>query len=231
MRLMRLCGHSFVSDFLGEAPVVLDCGSNRGEFARKLADGFGARVFGFEPDPRLFAALPELDGVFFFDLAVSSRAQDMVLNLGVRNCSSARFQEEAGQDAAVVKAVSLDGFCAEKSIARIDLLKLDIEGAEIEVLESLPDGFLGAVGQVTVEFHDFLDAAEGPGIRRVVERMRQGGFDLVKFSHHDHSDCLFVNRRRHPLGATGKAELLLKKYCRGISRKLGRLLAEPEPGP
>lgn len=227
---MRLCGHSFVSDFLGGAPVVLDCGSNRGAFAKALAEGFGARVFGFEPDPRLFPCLPEVEGVSFFDLAVSSQAREMVLNLGVSSCSSARFQEGAAQEAAVVGGVSLDGFCAEQSIVRIDLLKLDIEGAEIDVLESLPDGFLETVGQVTVEFHDFLDIAEKPGIRRAIERMRQGGFDFVKFSHHDHSDCLFVNRRHHPLGALGKAELLVKKYHRGISRKLGRGLPQPDGG-
>lgn len=220
MELMRLCGHTFVMDFLGEASVVLDCGANHGAFSVELARKHRARVYGFEPDPRLFPRLPEVANASFFNLAVSGTGGDMILNLGEGNCSSARFSEGAGQASVTVGATTLDAFCNEKSLRAIDLLKLDIEGAEIDVLESLPQGLLAATGQITVEFHDFLDASELPRIRRVIRRMRESGFYFIRFSHHDYSDCLFINAGLHPLTAGQKAGLLLEKYYRGVMRKL-----------
>ncbi len=220
MELIRVCGHSFVKDLLGEAPVVLDCGANHGAFSGELAREHRARVYGFEPDPRLFPRLPEVENVSFFNLAVSRTGADMILNLGEGNCSSSRCSEGEGQESVVVGATTLDAFCNEKSLRAINLLKLDIEGAEIEVLESLPQGLLAATGQITVEFHDFLDASELPRIRGVIRRMRKHGFYFIRFSHHDYSDCLFINSGLHPLGTRRKAGLLLEKYYRGVMRKL-----------
>lgn len=220
MDLMRLCGHSFVRDFIGTTPIVLDCGANRGIFSTELAGRCRATVYGFEPDPRLFRGLPEVENVRFYDLAVSAFAEDMTLNLGMESCSSARFSEGEEQTSVVVKTAQLDAFCREKSLSRIDLLKLDIEGSEIEVLGGLPQALLAVTGQITVEFHDFLDIAERPRIRQVIRSLQASGFHFIRFSHHDYSDCLFVNSRQHPLGAMARIELLFKKYYRGISRKL-----------
>lgn len=220
MELMRVCGHSFVRDFLGVAPIVLDCGANRGLFATELAGRCRATVHGFEPDPRFFQRLPGVENVTFYDMAVSASIEDMTLNLGVEHCSSAHFLEGKGQASVAVKTTRLDIFRSENSLPRIDLLKLDIEGAEIEVLEALPQAFLAVTGQITVEFHDFLEIGERPRIRHVIQRLRAGGFDFIRFSHHDYSDCLFVNSTLHPLGVGARLDLLGKKYYRGIMRKL-----------
>ena len=230
MELMRVCGHSFVKDLIGGAPVVLDCGSNHGAFSGELARSHRARVYGFEPDPRLFPLLPEVENVSFFNLAVSGTGADMILNLGEGNCSSARFSEREGQASVAVRATTLDAFCNGKSLRAIDLLKLDIEGAEIDVLESLPQGLLAATGQITVEFHDFLDASELPRIRSVIRRMRESGFYFIRFSHHDYSDCLFINSKLYPLAASQKAGLLFEKYYRGARRKLNGFLRIATPG-
>lgn len=230
MELMRVCGHSFVKDLVGETPVVLDCGANHGAFFGELARNHRARVYAFEPDPRLFPHLPEVANVSFFNLAVSGTGGDLILNLGEGNCSSARFSEGASQTSVTVRATTLDAFCNEKSLRAIDLLKLDIEGVEIDVLESLPQGLLAVTGQITVEFHDFMDASELPRIRGVIRRMRESGFYFIKFSHHDYSDCLFINSGLHPLAAGRKAGLLFEKYYRGVMRKLHGLLGIATPG-
>jgi hypothetical protein len=40
-------------------------------------------------------------------------------------------------------------------LPRIDLLKADIEGAEISMLTACPDEVLGRIAQIGIEFHDF----------------------------------------------------------------------------
>ena len=52
-----------------------------------------------------------------------------------------------------MRCVSIDTLRREHGIDRIDLLKLDIEGAELDVL-SASDSWMHAVGAVVVELHD-----------------------------------------------------------------------------
>lgn len=222
MELINVCGHTFVKDFLGVTPLVVDCGANYGAFATYLAKEHLATVYGFEPDPRLFPMLPKLENVNFFNLAVSGSGEKLILNLGERKCSSAYFLEETGQTAVTVKSTKLNDFCCEKRLKKIDLLKLDIEGAEIEVLEKLPFEFLATADQITVEFHDFLDKAEVPRILDVVRRIQEHGFYFLKLSYHDYSDCLFINTKIHPVNSLAKIDLLFKKYHLGFKRILKR---------
>ncbi|MDO9271238.1 MAG: FkbM family methyltransferase [Methylobacter sp.] len=222
MELLSVCGHTFVKEFLGATPSVVDCGANYGAFSTCLAKEHLATVYGFEPDPRLFPMLPELENVTFFNSAVSGSGANLILNLGEEKCSSAYFSEEAGQTAVTVKSTKLNDFCSEKELNKIDLLKLDIEGAEIEVLEKLPPEFLATVGQITVEFHDFLDKAEVPRIQDVVRRIQEYGFYFVKLSHYDYSDCLFINTKVHAVNSAAKIDLLFKKYYIGVKRILKR---------
>jgi FkbM family methyltransferase len=222
MELKNVCGHTYVKNFLGANPVVFDCGANYGLFSSRIAKESMATVYGFEPDPRLFPILPEVENVRYFNMAVSGSGKDLTLNLGEEKCSSGYFTEGIGQSSLVVKSTRLNDFCGENNIHKVDLLKLDIEGAEIEVLSMLPVQFLETVGQITVEFHDFLQSSEVPRIQQVIERMRQCGFYYVKFTYYDYSNCLFINSRLHPVSYSSKISILIKKYLFGIKRLLSR---------
>ena len=47
------------------------------------------------------------------------------------NISFEKFEDQSGH----VKTITLDDFCKEKSIQNVNLIKMDIEGAEINALE------------------------------------------------------------------------------------------------
>jgi FkbM family methyltransferase len=55
------------------------------------------------------------------------------------------------------QAICLDEFLNLAGLHHVDLIKFDIEGAEIEVLDSCADEFLMGVQQLSIEFHDGLD--------------------------------------------------------------------------
>lgn len=226
MELINVCGHTFVKELLGTNPLVIDCGTNYGIFSSCLAKEHLATVYGFEPDPRLFPLLPKMENVKFFNLAVTGSGTSLNLNLGEEQCSSAYFSKETGQTTVAVDSTQLNGFYQENQLNKIDLLKLDIEGAEIEVLEKLPYKFLTAISQISVEFHDFLDKAELPKIQCVVKRLQRYGFHFLKLSHNDYSDCLFINTKLHPVNLITKIALLFKKYYFGIKRILKHRAAE-----
>lgn len=222
MQIERVCGHSFSKDLVGNSAVVLDCGANHGEFSRWISENWNAVVHGFEPDLRLFSQLPSLPNTHFHHIAVSGTGGPLTLRLGKERCSSACFSEKAGQNSILVGSIKLDEFCRENSITRVDLIKLDVEGAELEILNNLPEKFLRNIGQITVEFHDFIQQADKPRICNVISKVRKRGFLCVKFSHYDYSDVLCINTKIHPIAWWQILHIYFLKYLRGILRMTRR---------
>lgn len=62
----------------------------------------------------------------------------------------------------------------------IDILKIDIEGAEYDILLNASDVDLMKFRQITVEFHDFVDGRFKVDNKAVEARLRSLGFDVIK---------------------------------------------------
>lgn len=148
--------------------VAVDCGANVGDVTAALARRC-SKVVAFEPNPVAFATLERRLGhkrnVQLVRAAVGASAAVRPLFMHVdhevdpvaassgsslyatkRNVSSERWVD--------VEVVDLDAF--PESLGRaVDLVKLDVEGAEVEILERLLEtGRLAAIGRVVVEMHD-----------------------------------------------------------------------------
>jgi hypothetical protein len=78
----------------------------------------------------------------------------------------------------------------------VDLAKLDIEGAEFEVLKTVRRSDLAACGQLTVEFHDDTHPKTRRDIDCICKRLRSEGYGVVNANWPFASDMLFVNLRR-----------------------------------
>jgi FkbM family methyltransferase len=222
MKLARVCGHSFAPELIQKGGVVLDCGANKGEFSEWLTKYLpGTRVYTFEPDPRLFSALPESQDLRKVHMAVTGDGNDIDLWLGDERCSSAYYKEYDGQQFVRARSTTLDDFFFRERIERVDLIKLDIEGAELDVLTNVSEKCLSRVGQLTIEFHDFLRKSDEARIKECSSRLEGMSFHRTKFSWSDHSDVLFINKRIHQVGWREILELSVKKYKRGIARCVG----------
>ena len=60
----------------------------------------------------------------------------------------------------------------------VDLVKVDVEGAEMGMLQNANASDLASCGQLTVEFHDKRPPLTRSDIDRVCERMRSEGYLL-----------------------------------------------------
>jgi hypothetical protein len=162
--------------------------------------------------------------VTFFPKAIAGRDGTARLNLGVSQCSSINFVDPQGDEAVeTVSTVTLGGEFVRLGLEWVDLLKLDIEGAEIEVLRTAPSEMLQRIGQITTEFHDFMCREDTPAIREVIDRMRSLGFHALRFSTRTYGDVLFVNGARIPLAGWQRMALLGRgKLLPGMRRTLAR---------
>jgi FkbM family methyltransferase len=141
--------HPAVLGFLQPGAVVIDVGANLGEwtvpFARRI--GSAGRVLAIEPAPRSAAALESTLAANALRQAEIVRCavgdHDGVAQLAVPVVISARTDTGTarigpacvGQNALQVPLRSLDSLAAELGLARLDLIKIDVEGHERHVLD------------------------------------------------------------------------------------------------
>lgn len=148
--------------------LVIDCGANLGEFTDQLA-AKGATVHAFEPDPYTFSRLREntshLPNIVYHNKAVGVgqaivklyRTADFDLSPDAASVSSSVFPDKinvAVDNYVEVEQIDLVSFI--KGLGRqIRLLKLDIEGAEVPLLEHMIEtGSLEATDVVFAETHE-----------------------------------------------------------------------------
>lgn len=137
----------FVVKNLPGAQVVFDVGANRGEYACLLAEVFpNSTVYAFEPSPATFAQMQEktagLKQVRAFNCGLSNAEGEMQLFSNAEGSGLASVHQRRLDHFGIrfdksetVRMRTVDGFCEEQGIDRIDLLKLDVEGHELEVLK------------------------------------------------------------------------------------------------
>ena len=176
---------------------MIDLGANHGEFTRVMSSNYGANCIAVEPNRLLhpdilltgathvlLAAIGSENGQAAFNVSSKDDASTLLPVIGVEN------------NAAVVPTVRLESLIDELSLTRIDLLKIDIEGMEVEAILTLRPDQLAIVQQLSVEFHDAQGYVTQKDVSRAILHMRDAAFRHVKMSFKDHSDVLFVRADR-----------------------------------
>jgi FkbM family methyltransferase len=140
---------AFVQKFLRAGMTVLDIGANQGFYTLLAAKCVGAlgKVIAFEPSPRERKALRwnlRVNGcrnVVVEELALGNEPRETEKPLYVvqgaqTGCNSLEPPAEAGATSVMsVRVTSLDGYLAARQVKRVDFVKLDVEGAELSVLQ------------------------------------------------------------------------------------------------
>jgi FkbM family methyltransferase len=210
----RLSQHAFLNGPLGRDSIVWDLGANRGEFCLAVANKYGCRVLAAEPVPELAAMLVgKSDRVTVLQNAVGGT--DTVVNfdydLGKDKTGSMMGLDVVGgllNDAATRKRVpvtmlSLASLFERTRTNRVNLLKVDTEGAELDMLLSASDEVLQRFDQITVEFHDYWYPELAQRTEQVKARLRGLGFHMIRFTPNN-IDVLFINERAIPLSGLQK---------------------------
>jgi FkbM family methyltransferase len=184
---------------LPRGAVVVDVGvGDNPDFSRELAERLDARCWLVDPtrkhravlqayaarDPRfnyVCAALSAKRGhLEFFESDDNISGSLLATHRNVHGKPTTRYE---------VPTLSLDDLIAEVG-GRIDVLKLDLEGAEFELLFSIAPTTLAAIGQLYVEFHDgTVPELTGADRARAIERVERCGFRGIAFNGRD---VLFV---------------------------------------
>lgn len=126
------------------APVVLDIGAHNGEYLLKIkALAPTAQIHAFEPLPALAAVIESLvqknalTGVVVNRLVAgaSNGVAQLHFHRELRCASTVAGFQSDFSTAINTTSIRLDDYVASRNLARVDLLKIDVEGGELEVIE------------------------------------------------------------------------------------------------
>ena len=196
-------GHTVFAKKLRPDSVVVDLGANRGEFSRQIRERFGSSCYLVECNPDLAARLASEGQFPISRCAVSPNGGFVSLHIANNDEASSvlpltkgSVHSEGIRETVRVEAKTLEALLLETGCKQVDVLKMDIEGAEVEVLRRVPLSVLRQIGQITVEFHGHSEF--GFEIRRdveeVIDRVTKGGFIVLDFSYGTRRDVLFINK-------------------------------------
>ena len=138
---------------LPENPYIIDCGANIGLGTIFFKTNYpGADIVAFEPDEKNYSLLlKNLESFALKNVITHKKAiwtEDTVLNFSNEGNMGSRIEKDAAPSSVKVEAVALKNFINKK----VDLLKIDIEGAEFEVLKSIQNE-LNLVENMFLEYH------------------------------------------------------------------------------
>jgi len=127
---------------------VFDVGANKGHYSELLNKIMGskAEIFAFEPSKNTFdimkANISGIENIKSYNFGFSDKNTILTLYTNENGSGLAsvykRKLEHYGIDmnmAEEVEMKTIDSFCEENNIKKIDFLKLDVEGNELKVLE------------------------------------------------------------------------------------------------
>jgi FkbM family methyltransferase len=195
LSIEEISDHSVLIDEVGRNTIVLDLGANHGRFSGALADIKGCQCYLVEANPSLATELAKQSFAGVLQAAASGRCEK--LGFRVEACDLQSRVVEAGMGTPSMPVTGLDysAILAHFGLHRVDLLKLDIEGSEIEFIDAMSDAQLTTIGQIAVEFHDFIPLYSRSEVRRILQRLRKLGFCNMSPNYGTY-DVLLVNRHR-----------------------------------
>jgi FkbM family methyltransferase len=179
----------FFRGLLRPGTTVIDVGANVGCYTALAAHGVGpsGTVIAFEPDPENFLflrdtiALNNFGNVIALPVAASDHVGEGSLFLAVDNKGDHQTYDSGDhRERRSIRLTTLDVVLRERAVSRVDLVKIDVEGAEMSVLRGMGQTMrANSAMRMIVEFwpYGLRNAHENPML--MLQLLRSFGFLLA----------------------------------------------------
>jgi FkbM family methyltransferase len=195
-----------------ENSIVVDLGCSEGGFLKNFKSKFKYKKYiGVEASPINYEKIKNFsDGnTFIINAAVCSEKRSdtnisFVIDENDSSVGSFIFDENSAAlkkspltlKRYIVPTIKISDIFTHYNLDKIDLLKIDIEGAEWEILNDLDSEYFEKIEQISVEFHDFIDPTKKEDTQMVINRLKNLGYEMISksapwFYETDFFDCTF----------------------------------------
>lgn len=185
------------SDLKSEG-VAVDAGcSYEADFSQYMIQEHGLKAYGVDPTRKHRPALEKLEAHYkghftHLPLAISAQSGTLTFHESAENESGSLLDEHVNvqQDQITsyeVESVTLKDLSERVGIDRIEILKLDLEGAEYALLEAVSAEELSPFKQVFIEFHHHAIPEYGiEDTARLVKRIESFGYKSYSLDDHNY---------------------------------------------
>ena len=181
-----------IADLPKSGDIALDVGANVGQWATDLAEIFRL-VICFEPHPKVFKKLckdmKSFENVLCLERAVSDSHGRRSLLMYETNTHSGFYEtlftkQDKITDYILVDCVSLDEFSLSGSLSgKVDFIKIDVEGAEVDVCQGALELLKRDRPQLLIEVHSSENG------KRIMQLLEYLGYE-VPVTIHSPRDCV-----------------------------------------
>jgi len=146
---------------LDENSVAFDVGTYKGEWLDSIYNRYHCKVYAFEPVISYYEDVCkrylENDKIKIFNYGLFNKDTTLDIVSGKNDDSASIFVKEGSKKETIQLRDSV-GVLKELGISYIDLMKINVEGAEYGILESLiAGGFHKIIGNIQVQFHELAN--------------------------------------------------------------------------
>ena len=179
---------------------VMDIGAGIGDFCIYAAHGNpSTEVYAFEPFYDSFELLKEnlalngIQNVKVIQKAVWGEETELKLQLSngepLQISSHHQFSGEMTAENLTVDAISLESAMLFAQIQKVDLLKMDCEGAEYEILLNAAPEALSRVARIIMEYHDIDQVHTHP---KIIAFLEDQGYKVTCYRNQVHDDIGYL---------------------------------------
>ena len=187
-----------IEDFeINTNDTVVDIGAHIGLFSLLVSQLCKTgKILSFEPVSENFdllvsnLKLNHIENILPFNMAVSKNSDR--LDLFLNNDQSAHSIFSKSSESISVESTSLQKIFDENKISACKLLKLDCEGAEYKIIDSLPSEYLDKIQNIVMEYH--LADTKPELARDLISKIENADFQVKKKSHYNDMGFLYVRR-------------------------------------
>lgn len=151
---------------------IIDVGAGLGDFSLLAAKKFPqAQILAFEPNPDQYKLLKEnirinnIKNIKTFNFALGTK-KNYHLYLSAFNVHASTLKNDKSKNRIKVTGKRLNEFINES----IDLLKLDCEGAELDILKSISNNKMGLIKRIIIEYHNNIIQNEDKKILTILKK-------------------------------------------------------------
>ena len=174
-----------------QGDTILDIGANIGYYAKILSHITGPRgqVHCFEPDPdnfkHLTRACGQLKNVFLNQAAAGPRTETLKIYKSKQlNVDHRTYQPEEYDEVLDVKALSVDDYVKQQQVQKVDFIKMDIQGFEMQAFNGMKETLqrYPALNMIS-EFWPYGLKKAGSSVSEYFQALQNEGFRCYLLEH------------------------------------------------
>jgi FkbM family methyltransferase len=186
----NIYGGFYVStQFLGPNSIIYSFGIGEDiSFDKAIIKNHNCNVFGFDPTPKSIMWIKNQDlpaNFNFYDFGIGNKSGfvDFYLPKNPEYISGSYIIQNNvnSLEKIVVKMKSFEDIINELGHKHIDILKMDIEGAEYDVIDSILNTKI-PINQFLIEFHDRLFENGKVQTQEVIGKLKSNGYGIFAIS-------------------------------------------------